>query len=71
MTLLALSASLALHQDPTYVDVVKKVRSLPGVELRSEMVSPSIVAVKFLVSPQGKMVGHYPTSVMYQDAKST
>lgn len=56
---------------PTLQDVENKVRLLPGVELRSEMVSPSVVPVHFKMSRQQRFWAKYPTSEQFTSKDGT
>ena len=50
---------------PTLADVNARVQRLPGVELRSEMVRPSVVPVTFKISPRGLQWAKYPTTEQF------
>lgn len=62
MTLLV-AATLCLQQaPPTLKEVEAKIRTLPGIELHSEMVRPSVVPMHFKISPKGYYWAKYPSS---------
>lgn len=52
----------ALPDLPKLTDVEAKISQLEGIELISEMVSPSVVPVRFKVSPNNRFWSKYPTS---------
>lgn len=47
---------------PRLADVEAKMSKLPGVEIISEVVSPSVVPVRFKISPKAAFWAMYPTS---------
>lgn len=60
-----LSLVFAQSPAPTLKDVEAKISTLPGVEIVSEMISPSVVPVTFKISPKGSFYSKYPTSEMF------
>lgn len=70
MTTLFAFAPLLFVSLPTLADVEAKVKVLPGVEIFSEMVSPSVVPVHFKCSPEGYFWAKYPSSEDFVGPKS-
>lgn len=60
-----LSLVFAQTMTPGLKDVEAKISTLPGVEIVSEMISPSIVPVTFKISPKGSFYSKYPTTEMF------
>lgn len=60
-----LSLAFAQTTAPTLKDVEAKIATLPGVEIVSEMISPSVVPVTFKISPKGSFYSKYPTTEMF------
>jgi peroxiredoxin len=64
MLTIVLSA-IALQQPVTLEEIDKKVAKFPGVIVKAEMISPSVVPMQFKFAPGGWLVATYPTSVQY------
>lgn len=53
------------QERPTLGEVNARVQRMPGVELRSEMVRPSVVPITFKISPRGHQWAKYPTTEQF------
>jgi peroxiredoxin len=64
--MIALLISTALFQSaPPLNDILTKTGKFPGVIVKAEMISPSVVPIEFRIAPGGKLMAIYPTSVQY------
>lgn len=66
MLMIAILVSAAMFQSaPPLTDILTKTGKLPGVIVKVEMISPSVVPIEFRIAPGGKLMAIYPTSVQY------
>ncbi|RYG36981.1 TlpA family protein disulfide reductase [bacterium] len=66
-----LAALLLQMSPPTLDDVYRKTAALPGVELKSEMVSPSVIPMEFKFGPDGSLWAKYPTTEQFSTLEET
>lgn len=63
--LLAFVALATQSSAPTLDEVYARVRALPGVHIKGEMVRPATVAVEFKIAPGGLLWAKYPTTEQF------